>query len=239
MVERWRGRERLATIRYDQAVYGSFPFWHRGYALLARSEGCRTDWLDALRLAGQRFGERPAGVVEKPCLFSLHLSGGPWMIVRVFPQGVDDQGRPGALAFHALFASRWAYQWAGANPFVFLPALRGDWKADDQDRPLETGQLIVEPQDLVGSRGTDRRIEMITAALTRGQRVTIVSSAPIDGLARAVWVSLSSRVRRRATVATWAFSNANQFDLVAGPRLFQLAPGLSDLVLDEENGSGQ
>jgi hypothetical protein len=39
-------------------------------------------------------------------------------------------------------------------------------------------------------------------------------------------------------MATWAFSNANGFDLVAGPRLIPLAPGASDLVMDGESRAG-
>ena len=39
--------ERMPTVRvrFEQAVYGSFPFWDRGYALLAHSPGCRPEWL--------------------------------------------------------------------------------------------------------------------------------------------------------------------------------------------------
>ena len=45
------------------------------------------------------------------------------------------------------------------------------------------------------------------------------SAGPIDAMARAVWRALPFRVRRRASVATWAFDNANRFDLVALPKL--------------------
>ena len=69
-------------------------------------------------------------------LFALRLKCGPWMIVGVHPQGCDDQGRPGALAFHALFVGRWAYRWIGADPFAFAGALRGDWSSADRDRTL-------------------------------------------------------------------------------------------------------
>ncbi len=30
------------VIRYEQAVYGSFAFWDRGYAILARSPAAAT-----------------------------------------------------------------------------------------------------------------------------------------------------------------------------------------------------
>jgi len=93
------------VIRYEQAVYGSFPFWDRGYAILAQSPGCRPEWVAELRAACQRFGDRPAGVSTVGGLFALRMSSGPWMIVGVGSPGSDDRGRPGALAFHALFVS--------------------------------------------------------------------------------------------------------------------------------------
>src|SRR3954466_7946313 len=49
------------TVRFEQAVYGSFPFWDKGYAVLAQSPGCRPEWLAGLRAAGQRDGEGAAG----------------------------------------------------------------------------------------------------------------------------------------------------------------------------------
>src|SRR5271167_2860685 len=118
-------------IRLEQAVYGSFPFWNRGYAVLARSLGCRPEWLAALQTAGQRYGERPAGVPEADSLFALRLRCGSWMIVGVSAQGCDDRDRPGALAFHALFVSAWTYWWSGGNPFAYSAELRRNWSAAD------------------------------------------------------------------------------------------------------------
>src|SRR4051794_29680325 len=94
---------RRVQVRYEQAVYGSFPFWDRGYAVLAHSPGCRPEWLAGPRTARPPYGEPPAGAAEAPALFALRLERGPWLIVGVGPQGHDDRGRPGALAFHALF----------------------------------------------------------------------------------------------------------------------------------------
>jgi hypothetical protein len=223
------------TIRYEQAVYGSFPFWHRGYAVLARSAGCRAEWLDALKMAGQRFGERPTGVAEKACLFALPLRPGPWMIVGVFPQGNDDQGRPGALAFHGLVVSPWAYRRSGASPFVFAPAFRRDWNTTDQDRLLPAGHLVLPGQEPATVEEDDRGVETIVAAMRRGQRVVLASAEPIDDLARAVWRKLPGRTRRRASVATWAFSTANRFDLVAVPRLAGITPDPAELVLEPDS----
>jgi hypothetical protein len=209
------------TIAFEQAVYGSFPFWNRGYAVLARSAGCRDEWVAALKLAGQRFGEPPTGAAEHGGLFAIPLPRGPWMIVGVSPQGCDDQGRPGALAFHGLFVGRWSYRWAGASPFAFVPALRSAWDARDQATRLPAGRLVVDPR-ASGDAGTDApeagRVRTIAEALTRGRRVVVLASRPADDLARRVWVEIPGRVRRRTSLATWAYRNENGFDLVAVPR---------------------
>jgi hypothetical protein len=155
------------------------------------------------------------------------------MIVGVFPQGCDDQGRPGALAFHALFVGPWSYRTAGANPFGFASALRREWTSSDQDAVLSTGRLVLasherERDPAVNANGL---IEEIVAALRSGKKVMIPSSEPIAGLARAVWARLPGRIRRRASVATWAFGNANHFDLVAMPHFNGISADPSELVL--------
>src|SRR5262249_27747939 len=120
-------------VHFEQAVYGSFPFWNRGYGLLARSAGCRPEWLEVLKQACPRYGARPTGVADAAALFAKRLDRGPWMIVGVSPQGADDTGRPGALAFHALFIGMWTYARAGADPFEFAGILRRDWSIADLD----------------------------------------------------------------------------------------------------------
>jgi hypothetical protein len=209
---------RSVAIRYEQAVYGSFPFWDKGYAVLAQSEGCRPEWISALRTACQRFGERPRAVAaaEVRGLFALRLASGPWMITGVGSPGRDDHGRPGALAFHALFLSPREYRRADCNPFALAGALRTDWTAATRDLP--SGTWTITPSDPVGSPD-DPQAAQITAALVRGEQVVLESPAPIDALARQVWHSLPGRVRQKASVATWAFANGNRFDLVALPRL--------------------
>src|SRR5206468_6043021 len=109
--------------------YGSFPFWDRGYDVLARSPGCRAEWVADVLAACRQFGEAPAGVSLAPALFSLRLPSGPRAVVGVGPQGADDRGRPGALAFHALLVEPRDYRRAGSNPFAFAGALRRDWSA--------------------------------------------------------------------------------------------------------------
>jgi len=222
---------------FEQAVYGSFPFWDRGYAMLARSKGCREEWLAAFRLACQRYGEPPAGSSVPPALFAIPLTRGPWMIVGVFPQGCDDRGRPGALAFHALFVGRFSYRWIGANPFAFAEALRGDWSGHDQDRPLPVGSLACpsRPGPREEARNLDPDlIRTITRAMRQGRKVVYQSSRPIDALALAVWEGLPGRIRNRASVATWAYRNENHFDLVGVPRILASDRIGPHLILGQE-----
>jgi hypothetical protein len=222
-------------VRFEQAVYGSFPFWHRGYAVLAHSAGCRPEWLAELRTVCQRCGEPPSGLIPAHSLFALRLECGPWMIVGAYPQGRDDQDRPGAMAFHALFVGRCAYQWIGADPFPLARPMRGDWSAGDRDRTLPavtwTSVGAGPPSRATPALDSDPRVGPIVSALTQGRRAVVQASEPIDGLARSVWCMLPRSVRRRATVATWAFDNANHFDLVGLPKLAGVEFNATDLIL--------
>jgi hypothetical protein len=226
------------TVRIEQAVYGSFPFWNQGYALLAQSAGCRSQWLAELRIACQRCGEPPTGLLPADSLFALRLQSGPWMIVGVHPQGCDDQGRPGAMAFHALFVNPWAYRWIGADPFVFSSLLRREWTAADRESHLPVLTWSAARARRAATSNVDdddSRIIEIVGALTQRRRVVVQSNEPIDRLARSAWIALPRFVRRRATFATWAFDNANQFDLVGLPKLAGVALNPSDLIFAFES----
>jgi hypothetical protein len=203
------------AIRVEQAVYGSFAFRSEGYTVLARSPGCREEWVAEFRAACCNLGERPAGAVDAPGLFALRLPSGPWAVVGVSSQGVDNHGRPGARAFHGLFISSRDYRRAGADPFAFLPWLRDDWTAETRELSAERIIINATPIDTPVAP----RAAAIAAALGRRRRVALESSEPIDGLAEQVWHALPRRVRMRLSVATWTFSNANHFDLLAVPRL--------------------
>jgi hypothetical protein len=220
------------TLHFEQAVYGSFPFWNRGYGVLTHSEGCRPEWLAELRNVCQRYGEPPTAAAQSGSLFALPLPSGPWLIAGVHSQGCDDLGRPGALAFHALFVGRWAYRWAGGDPFAFDQHIRGDWSAKDEHRPLPRGQLscrLTRPRE--ATAGPSAQTAAIVAALTQRRRVVVQSRTPIDALARDVWRRLPGRVRMRASVATWAFDTANDFDLIALPKLTGIVFDTSDVML--------
>jgi len=222
----------FGAIRYEQAVYGSFPFWNRGYAVLARSDGCLPGWLEAMRSACQKFGERPAGVESFRSHFAVPLGRErSWMIVQADSLGCDDQGRPGATAFHALFVTPWSYRWAGADPLAFAPAFRSDWTLDDHQHPLPQGSFkpAARRKDLASA--LDPRVAPILEALVRGRRAIVQSAEPAEALVRSVWIRLPGRTRRRTSVATWAFGDANRFAFLASPRIAGLTLDGSELVL--------
>ena len=203
----------------EQLVYGSFPFREGGYDLLARSSGCTPALSAEVIAVCRRFGQPPSAETARSGLFAIWLRGGKrWAVVGVAPQGSDDRGRPGALAFHALLVSARDYRRAGANPFVFGPSLRGDWSSQTP-AIIEPAHCRIESVDARTAPPPDLRTERIIAALIARRRVALETAGPIDDLARAVWAGLSGRVRRRASLATWAFAGENRFDLVAFPRL--------------------
>ena len=207
----------------DQLVYGSFPFRAGGYDLLARSAGCVPALTAEVVAVCRRFGQPPSAETARAGLFAVWLPVGKrWAVVGVIPQGADDRGRPGALAFHALLISTRDYRRAGANPFAFAPSLRADWSSQTPST-LEPALCRVEPVDTRSDPPPDPKTERIVAALTHRQRVALETAEPIDDLARAVWAGLPGRVRRRASLATWAFAGENRFDLVAFPRLAAVA----------------
>ncbi|MFO0950243.1 MAG: hypothetical protein U0835_03650 [Isosphaeraceae bacterium] len=216
----WRKRatDRPRWVRFEQAVYGSFAFRDDGYTVLAQSPRCRPEWVAGFRTACQKIGERPTGVAEFPGLFALPLEGGVWAVVGMSPQGLDDRGRPGALAFHGLFLSRRDYRKTGCDPFRIAAVLRSDWDATTETLPsgllrLDSSDPSTEPSP------DDPRAARIAAALARGRRVAFEAPGPAEDLARQVWRALPERTRRKTSVATWAFGNANRFGLVALPRL--------------------
>ena len=81
------------------------------------------------------------------------------------------------------------------------------------------------------SSALDPRVAPILEALVQGRRAIVQSAEPAEALVRSVWSRLPGRSRRRTSVATWAFGDANRFDLLASPRLGGLSLDGSELVL--------
>lgn len=221
----------MAQIRYEQAVYGSFPFWDRGYALLARSDGCRPEWIRGFEEACQRYGEPPPGLSADGAAFATVLpNGGPWLVVGVGSTGRDDRGRPGALAFHGLFVHDRELRRARAGPLVLLGALRREW--GPESAALMAGTCKVETSG-GPAEGDAVLADRLARALAAGRRVAIEATEPITDLALAVARAGGDRLRRRrCAIATLTFSDANHFGLFATPQLDLLPADPALLTLD-------
>ncbi|MEW4567929.1 hypothetical protein AB1L88_08690 [Tautonia sp. JC769] len=204
------------TIAFEQAVYGTFPFWHRGYDILCSSPGCRAPWLSAMKETCQRLGERLRGAAPPGGLVTRWLDGGTWLVVRPFSPGSDDVGRPDAAAFHALFLGPESARRVRFDPFRLAPVFRVEWGPEATDLPPGSVTLArPSSQD----RERDDRIDPIVEAIGRGRRVLIEAEAPIDRLAARVWRALPKRLRHRRSLATWAYTDSGRFDLIGLPRL--------------------
>lgn len=201
-------------ISFAQAVYGSFPFWGRGYDLLAWSPNCRSEWLAWLRETCPKIGQPLAGSPIHG-LFALKADRKTWAIIGLSDQGTDDHGRPGAMAFHALFVGRRDYERLGANPFLLASCLRSNWTADTRELPVGTVAIDLQNEGPTPSGQAVR----IAAEIRGGRRRVVSAEAPIDDLARQVWTALPISVRRTATLATWSFADGLDCDLraVLGP----------------------
>lgn len=220
----------MAVVRYEQAVYGSFPFWDKGYALLAHSPGCRSEWLAEFQQACRNYGEPPPGMTVSGAMFALRLPSGPWVVVGVSSERADDHGRPTPLVFHGLFVEHQILRASRLGPFAMLPALRSDWGPDVNalpagDCPLTGAQITSGPDPL-------HRVPQIARALNRRRRIALEAAEPITETARAVWSHLDRHVRGRCSIATMAFSTANRFDLAAYPKLSGLDLGPSYLTAE-------
>lgn len=216
------------TVPFEQAVYGSFPFWHRGYDLLGRSPGCKAEWISAMKETCQRLGERPRGAAPPSGLVSRWLADGIWMVVHPFSPGSDDVGRPDAVAFHAVFLDPGASRRVDYLPDRLSPAFREEFGADDG--ALEPGSITI-PRPGPDEDPADPRADPIVEAILHGRRALVESDGPIDRLAGQVWARLPSRHRRRRSLATWAFADAGLFDLIGMPRLTGFDPSDRRLLL--------
>jgi hypothetical protein len=172
--------------------------------------------VNEFKMVCQRYGE-PSRVVFDlwGACFSLRLASGPWAIVGVSGQGVDDHGRPGALAFHGLFVTPREFRKVGFDPFALAGALRREWGPLTS---LSLGVYSIEPEATTSPEPTaDARL--IRDALVAGRRVVFESPGPATSLVRSAWLLLREGHRSRLSVATFAFGNGNQFDLMALPHV--------------------
>jgi hypothetical protein len=199
----------MPIIHAEQAVYGSFPFWSKGYGLLSNSPGCRHEWVREFETVCQLFGEPASGASGDGALLCRRIRHGPWLLVRVASQGADDRGRPGALAFHGLFLTDAEFAKIHFDPFLVLSAFRSDWAE----------AAVLEPLSISAGEPERQSPEWPLAAELLGRGVVIESATPIEEIAMATWRALRLRDRRANSFATLTFRDPLRFSLAAVPRI--------------------
>ena len=209
------------SLAYEQAIYGSFPFWNRGYDVLGRSPLCQTKWLICMKETCQLLGERFRDAAPPGGLVSRWLEDGTWLLIHPYCSGSDDLGRPDTVAFHGVFLTPENAKLAQFDPFALAQTFREDWGPETSS--VLSGTITpVRPKSFRGSE--DLRVGPLIEAIRQGQRVLIESIEPIDRLASEVWKALPRRLRHRRSLATWAYTDTGVFDLVGLPRLTGIDP---------------
>jgi hypothetical protein len=209
-------------MQIEQALYGNPG--EGGFRWLARSPGFREEWLPLARDLCTHFGDRPAGVRCPQALFVVPLNKKFQAIVRVADQGQDEMGRPGALAFRLLIVPVDLYDKLGADPFRLDEAFDPDWQARETLPSLEWTFEKIAMRTVAGlARVLDveheRTAWLLGSAqiLVDGGKVWLERPQPEERLIRDLWELLPYANRGELRVATFAFGNANRFDLAVAP----------------------
>ena len=194
----------------EQAVYGSFPFWDKGYGILAKSGGCRQEWFSDLIHLCQSLGQPPSDATPTVAslVFAHRLPSGPWLVGLGSSQGCDDRGRPGAWAFHALFISGDDYRRCGGSPFVFEAYFKKTFEADCQLDTL-VAELVSPDVDLPEADSQKRKW------LRQGRRLRLLTQQSADREISQFWHNLPVNQRSRHSITTWAFRTDTDFDFAA------------------------
>jgi hypothetical protein len=168
-------------------------------------------------------------------MFVLRLPDrGPWAVVGVSSAGLDDRGRPGALAFHGLFVEPRELRRTPLGPFALLGALRSDWGPGTTSLERGTHYVAGLPRWGRGRTSADPTASRVARAILSGKRVGVRAPEPATDLARAVWMAGGRALRRRGCpIATLAYGPDLGFALAAYPRPGLAGPEGSVVWVDE------
>jgi hypothetical protein len=202
----------LVTILFQQAIYGTFPFWDKGYAVLARSEGCHDDWITDFTHLCQSLGQPPSEAKPEVdhLILAKKLPSGPWVLAMGSAQGCDDRGRPGAWAFHGIFLSGREYRRAGASPFRFKECFIRDFHAGMQ---LKAG--VIDLSGIEAQACDDRMIDpTLIQHLVKGYKLRLLTDNLLELKSlESIWNQGPSKLRGNRSITTWAFRPEVEFDL--------------------------
>lgn len=230
---RWPRRRRV-SITFDQAVYGSFPFWNRGYGVLGHSPAVTGEEVAEFVRICRDWGEPAREFQQIRALLAQPLATSRWLVTGVWSPGADDLGRPRALAFHGLFLDERAMGRLGYDPFPFESILRQDWSLDSK---LETEKRTIEVGEDSPHLEPEPDVLQAVQAIKSGARWVRAANEPWCEGMRRVWLTLTRTERRTRSLATWAFRDTGQYDLVALPTKIHAGLDFGDGSPGREPGS--
>jgi hypothetical protein len=205
----------------EQALYGSAG--STGYQFLARSAGFAEEWLAEAQRLCTGFGERPAGVACPHCIFARPFHSKHVAVVQVADQGTDDAGRPGALAFRLLVLPAALYRDLGGDPFWIAEQFPPPWHARGALPVLEwTGgpppaRTVAQLRHVLDVPQSPTLLGGVQTLLDGG-RLVFERQAPDTPLLRSLWALLPTQSRCELWPASFCFSNAHRFHVLAIPR---------------------
>jgi hypothetical protein len=211
----------MAEIRLEQALYGSQSAG--GYQFLGRSPGFMDAWLPEAQRICTGFGERPAGVACPECLFVQPFGRRHVAVVQVADQGVDDLGRPGALAFRLLLLASQDYQALGGDPFQIADRFPPSWQSRGElpvlcwpAEPLPR-RTVLEIQTILRPVAEGPILLAGAQALVDGGQVVFARPGPDREVLRKLWALLPTRSRCQLWPATFVFGNDLLLNAVVAP----------------------
>jgi hypothetical protein len=188
--------------------------------LVVRSAGFLDEWVPLAEELCAGFGVRPAGVRCPACVFAKPFRARHVAVVQV----ADAVGRPDTLGFRLLIARRDAFvKWIG-DPFVFADRFPPDWQARGELPALSWPAVppalrTVAQIQTVLQRSDGPTLLGGVQALVDGSRLVFERPQPDTDLLRSLWLLLPSSNRCDMWPASFAFSNALQFDAVIVPQM--------------------
>jgi hypothetical protein len=226
-------------MHIEQAIYGGHDVG--GYRFLARSPGFLDDWLPQAQRLCTAFGDRPAGVTCPLAVFAQPFASRQVAVVQVADQGLDDAGRPGALAFRLLVLPATLYANLGGDPFLIAASFPPAWEArgelpaltwTDGPPPKRTIDELRRALDVA----PERTALLLGGAqvLVDGGRLVFERPAPDPQLLADLWLLLPTATRATLWPATFAFDNTNQFHVLAVPQA--LGPELDGYIPEAQAG---
>jgi len=237
----------MTEIAVEQALASRAAGQGGECRILGRSSGFLDEWQGELERLAAGFGDRPNGLACPGAVFGQPFGKEHVAIVQIADQGKDEAGNPLALGFHFLVIPREAYrQWGDPFALAdrvtpawhargSLPAL--SWAAEplpprtveqvqevlkrikahalpeDEDIPPDWDQRDLAAPDLALSPALLGGVQV----LVDGGRLVFERPAPDAELLRGLWTLLPTSTRSELWPASFAFSNALEFDALVVP----------------------